>query len=122
MNAFLVSNTLSSNVLGIGPEYGGSGANLANIGISVSSGAMIRIEPRYFFKGTTGPGRAGQFAAVPPSANLANLNSGFKGFEGSYHTATGNTLFFVNGATVQEPVAANTLVPKGLQPGPGEDY
>jgi hypothetical protein len=122
MNAFLVSNTLSSNVLGIGPEYGGSGANLANIGISVSSGAMIRIEPRYFFKGTTGPGRAGQFAAVPPSANLANLNSGSSGFEGSYHDANGNTLFFVSGATVQEPVAANTLVPKGLQPGPGEEY
>lgn len=122
MNAFLVSNTLSSNIIGIGPLYGGTGANLANIGISVTSGAMIQIEPRYFFKGTIGPGRAGQYLPTPPSANLANLNSGFSGFAGSYHDANGNTLFFVSGTTVQEPVAANTLVPKGLQPGPGEDY
>jgi hypothetical protein len=82
---------------------------------------MIQIEPRYFFKGTTGPGRAGQFDPVPPSANLANLNSGFSGFAGSYHSA-GQALQFVDGATVQEPVANNPNVPKGLQPGPGEDY
>lgn len=122
INAFLRTSSLSSNVSGLGPLFGGTGANLANIGISTTSGTMIQIEPRYFFKGTTGPGRAGQFSPVPPSANLANLNSGFSGFEGSYHTASGQTLFFVNGATVQEPVAANTFVPKGLQPGPGEDY
>jgi hypothetical protein len=121
VDAFLVSNTLSSNVLGLGPLYGGSGANLANIGINVTTNTMIQIEPRYFFKGTTGPGRAGQFDPVPPSANLANLNSGFSGFAGSYHS-TGQALQFVDGETVQEPVAVNPYVPKGLQPGPGEDY
>lgn len=123
LNAFFVSNTISSNIMGLGPQFSGSNPNVANIGILLSSGSMLKIAPKYFFRGTTGVGKAGLLSGVPtPSANLANLNSGNASFSGSYHTATGNTLQFVDGQTIQEPVEINPFVPKGMNPGPGKEY
>lgn len=122
IGAFMDTRTLTSNIIGLGPLYGGSGANVINIGIDVTNGTMIQRHPRYFFRGTTGYGRAGLESGVPvPSANLANLNSGFAGFSGSYFDG-GQSLFFVNGKTVTNPPQNNPNVPKGMQPGPGKEY